>query len=709
MLVPALASGTFSFTTSAKIPTFAHSNLAMSIYTNRLIDESSPYLLQHAHNPVDWYPWGKEAFEKAKQEKKLVLVSIGYSACHWCHVMEKESFEDAEVAALMNKKYVCIKVDREEHPEVDMLYMDAVNVLTGRGGWPLNCFTLPDGKPVYGGTYFRRQDWMQLLLNLDNLFRKEPEKINELAGELEKGILSLSLLPDASPGKLEKDFAFLDAYANAIAASFDKVFGGYNYAPKFPMPNNYEFLLNYVYVLKNRNRAEDALLIEKQVYLTLNKMAMGGIYDQVGGGFARYSTDSFWKVPHFEKMLYDNGQLMSLYANAYRCNPNELYKDVVYGIYEFISRKMTSPAGAFYCALDADSEGIEGEYYIWKKEELDELLGGDFALFAAYFSIDENDVWEDGNYILQRKKSDAEFCREYTITPDDFLLKKKDWLEILNRKREQRIPPGLDDKTLASWNGLMLKGLADAYKAFKEPSFLELAIQNATFSKNKLIRPGGGLWHSFKEGKTNIDGFLDDYAFVANAFITLYEVTFDEEWLETAGKLVAYAIKHFYDADKKVFYYTHSQQDSILVRKAEILDNVIPASNSEMAIVLHKLGHILSNENYLEMAEFMLLSVKERMMDYPQGYTNWAMLLLNHQVRFYEVAVTGGLAAVFRDKINKEYLPNMALMGAEKSSNLEMLKERFAGDRTLVYVCENKTCLLPFSSTAEALKAIREV
>ncbi len=690
------------------MPTFADStHLAMSTQTNRLINESSPYLLQHAHNPVDWYPWGKEAFEKAKQEKKLVLVSIGYSACHWCHVMEKESFEDAEVAALMNTKYVCIKVDREEHPEVDMLYMDAINVLTGRGGWPLNCFTLPDGKPVYGGTYFRKQDWVQLLMNLDNLFRKEPEKVNELSAELEKGILSISLIPDAQKGKIEKDFVFLETYTNAIAASFDTVLGGYNYSPKFPMPNNYEFLLYYAYVLKNMDKIDGARPVEKHVYLTLDKMAMGGIYDQVGGGFARYSTDSFWKAPHFEKMLYDNGQLMSLYAHAHKRNPNELYKDVVHGIYNFVSGKLTSPIGAFYCALDADSEGIEGEYYVWKKEELNELLGSDFSLFASYFSINESDVWEHDKYILQRKKSDTAFCAEHKITLEDFLLKKKNWLEILNERREKRVPPGLDDKTLASWNGLMLKGLADAYKAFKEPSFLELAITNANFIKNKLIKPDHSLWHSFKNGKAYIEGFLDDYAFVVNAFITLYEVTFNEEWLEMASNLASYAIKHFYDAEKSVFYYTHNKQESILVRKAEILDNVIPASNSEMAIVLHKLGHMLSNDDYLELSEAMLLSVKERMMDYPQGYTNWAMLLLNHHVRFYEVAVTGNLATMFRAKINKKYLPNMVLVGAEKSSNLEMLKERFAGDRTLVYVCENKTCLLPFSSTAEAIKAIK--
>jgi len=681
----------------------------MNKNTNRLITESSPYLLQHAYNPVDWHPWGNEAFEKAKKEKKLVLVSIGYSACHWCHVMEKESFEDPEVASIMNKKYICIKVDREEHPEVDMLYMDAVNVISGRGGWPLNCFTLPNGKPVYGGTYFRRDDWMQLLNNLNNLYHKDPDKVTELSEELEKGILSMSLFPDGKDGRVDKDFKFLEGFTNNIAETFDKAFGGYNHAPKFPMPNNYEFLLYYSYSLKNMNRACDAEPIEQQVYLTLDKMAMGGIYDQVGGGFARYSTDSFWKVPHFEKMLYDNAQLMSLYSNAYKNNPKELYKDTVYGIFKFISTKMTSPEGAFYCALDADSEGIEGEYYVWTKAELIELLGDEFILFAAYFSIYDGDVWEDGKYILQRKETDAKFCSDNNISSDLLLSKKKSWLDILNKRREQRIPPALDDKALASWNGLMLKGLVDAYKTFKEPLFLDKAIKNANFIKNRFLNPDGSLWHSFKEDKGYIEGFSDDYAFIANAFIGLYEATFNEEWLETAKNLADYAIAHFYDPEKFIFYYTPKHQDTIIVRKAEILDNVIPASNSEMGIVLHKLGHLFSHNHYLEIAEGMLLAVKDKMMRYPQGYTNWAMLMLHHQIRFCELAVAGGLAFLFRDKVNKEYLPNMVMLGAEKVSNLEMLKERFIMDRTFVYVCENKICLRPFTSPVEAIKAIKEV
>ncbi len=676
---------------------------------NRLINENSPYLLQHAHNPVDWHPWGKEAFQKATHENKLVLVSIGYSSCHWCHVMEKECFEDDEVAKMMNEKYVCIKVDREEHPEVDMLYMDAITILSGRGGWPLNCFTLPNGKPIYGGTYFPKEDWLALLTNLSNLFKNEPEKVKELSEEIEKGILSIAFSPELKKGKIEKNLKFLEEFTGKIASSFDTAFGGYNYVPKFPMPNNYEFLLYYSYVLKNINKVEEAKAIENHVYLTLDKMAMGGIYDQVGGGFSRYSTDSFWKVPHFEKMLYDNGQLMSLYSNAYRNQSKELYKEVVYGMYKFISTKMTSPEGAFYCSLDADSEGKEGEYYVWTKDELEEILGDGFTLFSHYFSINSKDVWEDGKHILQLKKSDAEFCDEKAIALNDLISRKKSWFKTLNERREQRPPPSLDDKILASWNGLMLKGLIDAYKAFKEPMFLDSAINNAHFIKDNLITSGRALWHSFKNGKGYIEGFLDDYAFVASAYISLYEATFNERWLILARSLTEYAIENFYDAEKNIFYYTHGKHDAIIVRKAEISDNVIPASNSEMAIVLYKLGHINSDKEYLVMAEAMLSGVKENMVKYPQGYTNWGILMLHHQIRFCEVAVTGPLAFAFRDKINKEYLPNMALLGAEKVSDMELLRNKFTSDRTLVYVCENQTCQLPVSSAPEAINAVKEL
>src|SRR6185312_5296687 len=418
-------------------------------------------------------------------------------------------------------------------------------LISGRGGWPLNCFALPDGRPIYGGTYFPKTNWKQLLLNLNNLHRKEPEKVLEFADELEKGILSVSKIPEIVPSKGKPDFKQLEEFTAKLAGSFDSVLGGYNYSPKFPMPNNYEFMLYQAYVLRQMKRNEEAEKLTGHVYLTLDKMAMGGIYDQVEGGFARYSTDSIWKVPHFEKMLYDNGQLMSLYAHAYMKSPKKLYREVVYGIYEFVCNQLLSPEGGFYCALDADSEGVEGLYYIWQIEELKAFIPKDFTLFSAYYSVTEADVWEHGRYILHRKKNDEEFCAEHNIAEEELDEKKKNWLKILAGRRTTKVKPGLDDKILASWNGLMLKGLTDAYKAFKEPDFLATALKNAEFITKKFIGEDGAMHHNYKNGKATVTGFLEDYALVAPAFISLYQCTFDEKWLALAEKLTEYSIEHF--------------------------------------------------------------------------------------------------------------------------------------------------------------------
>lgn len=677
--------------------------------SNRLINESSPYLLQHANNPVDWYPWGDEAFKKAKEENKLLIVSIGYSACHWCHVMEHESFEDAEVARLMNAYFVCVKVDREERPDVDQLYMDAVHLMSGRGGWPLNCFALPDGKPIYGGTYFPKENWMEILESLKNLYQNELNKVLEFAAEMERGLISTSAMPDFKPSQDIINMKFIDALVAKMEPAFDKTYGGYGHAPKFPMPNNYEFLLHYAYVLKSTDRLQEAKNITDYVCLTLDKMAMGGIYDAIGGGFARYSTDTIWKAPHFEKMLYDNGQLMSLYANAYKFSGNKEYKEVVHGIYSFVTHKLMSSDGGFYCALDADSEGVEGKYYVWKKEELQTLLKDDLTLFSAYYSINDADVWEDESFILFRKQSDEGFCKENHISTVLLEDKKKEWVKILALYRQMRTAPGLDDKILASWNGLMLKGLVDAYNATGDVSYLDTAFKNANFISEKLMAKDGSLWRNYKNEKATIPAFLDDYAFVAEALFELYQCTFDEKWLHLSEQLVKYAFTHFYDKDKNMFYYTANYHKAIIARKAETSDNVIPASNSAMANLLFKLGHCLAKEEYIKIAGGMLSCVKDGMSNYPFGYSNWCILALNQCSWFYEVAITGDEAAEYRDSMNKKYLPNKIILGAESKSNLELLKEKFAEDKTLIYVCENKTCFAPVSSPEEAMPIIERV
>ncbi len=675
---------------------------------NRLINETSPYLLQHANNPVDWYPWGDEAFEKAKQENKLVLVSIGYSACHWCHVMEHESFEDAEVAKLMNTHFVCIKVDREERPDVDQVYMDAVQLMAGRGGWPLNCFALPDARPVYGGTYFPKENWMELLMRLNEIYHTDKPKVLEFADELEKGIIRMSAMPDfkeAAP----VDFRFLENMVAKMQTAFDNVNGGYGGAPKFPMPNIYEFLLYYAYVLRNTNRAEEAKDIEAHIYKTLDKMALGGIYDVLEGGFARYSTDSFWKAPHFEKMLYDNGQLMSLYSNAFKCNAKRLYKETVYGIYSFVTKSLMSSEGGFYSALDADSEGKEGEYYVWKKDELQFLLTDEFPLFAQYFGITDKDVWEDGKFILHRKLDDEDFCTAQKITPMEFEQMRKRWADILTPYRKKRIAPGLDDKTLASWNGLMLKGLVDAYNTFGDISFLDTAIKNAKFISEKLMQADGSLWRNYKNGKATIPAFLEDYAFVADALFALYQCTFEEQWLQKAEKLVEHSLKHFYDKDKNTFYFTANYHKAVITRKVELSDNVIPASTSAMANLLCNLGHCLGKEEYINITKGMLGAMKGNMQSYPNGYTNWGVLGLKLSNNFYEVAVTGSDVDKLAATINKCYLPNKIMLGAQSESKLELLQGKFNGNKSSIFVCENKTCFAPVYTAEEAITNIERV
>lgn len=665
--------------------------------------------MQHANNPVDWYPWCDEAFEKAKAEHKLVLVSIGYSACHWCHVMEHECFEDAEVAKMMNENFVCIKVDREERPDVDQLYMDAVHLMSGRGGWPLNCFTLPDGRPVYGGTYFPKDHWLNVLQSLADLYRNEPAKVNDFANQMEQGLKNVAMLPDYKEEQTQYDIKFVDSLIAAMQQGFDVVWGGYGNAPKFPMPNVYEFLLHYAYILNNSGRANEAKQARDYVFLTLDKMAMGGIYDVLEGGFARYSTDTFWKAPHFEKMLYDNGQLMSLYANAYRYSPKPQYKEVVYGIYSFVTRKLLSPEGGFYCALDADSEGMEGKYYTWTKEELSNLIGDDFTLFAEYYSIKDDDAWEHGRYILFRKEADDVFCKKQKITLEELESKKQQWVKMLSPYRQLRVQPGLDDKVLASWNGLMLIGLIEAYKAFGDVAFMDVIIRNANFICDKLMDKEGALWRSYKNGKASIPAFLDDYAFVADGFFELYQVSFDEKWLRVSEALVVHALRHFYDEGKNMFYYTPDSQKAIITRKAETADNVIPASNSAMAKLLFRLGHCLGNQAYTKMANGMLDSMKNSLQQYPYGYTNWGILALQVCSPFYEVAITGNEANSFRDEMNRKYLPNKIMVGSNGQSKLELLKGKFAGDKTLIYVCENKTCYAPVEKVEEAIRAIEHL
>ena len=693
-------------------------------HTNRLIHESSPYLLQHAHNPVDWFPWSDEAFEKAKKENKLVLVSIGYSACHWCHVMEHESFEDDSVAKIMNEHFVCIKTDREQRPDVDGVYMSAVQIMTGSGGWPLNCFTLPDGRPIYGGTYFPKQNWMKILHTLADLYKNDPQKVLQYAEELTSAVKKSELIPAFTEKPSFTKEVLNSCYEN-WTKRFDNVEGGPKKTPKFPLPNNYQFLLRHYYFTKAHDLNRGLL---NHINLTLEKMAYGGIYDQIGGGFSRYSTDGEWKVPHFEKMLYDNAQLVSLYSEAYQFTKNNLYKQVVYETLEFVQREMTSPEGSFYSALDADSEGKEGKYYVWTKEELQTILGNDFDLFADYFNVNHLGEWEE-KYILLRKKSDEEFFKTLSGFQTMAELQKK--ISELKKKvlvvREKKIKPGLDNKILTSWNALMIKGYVDAYSVFHEKEFLNSALKCADYILKNLSREDGGLYHAISHlnppprgelgtttpsplGKvgmgSGVNGFLEDYSFTIEAFISLYQITFDEQWLSKAKSLADYAVKHFHDSSSVMFYFTSDLDSPLITRKMEIQDNVIPSSNSSMALSLFYLGKYFDEQKYLNISEKMLKQVQDDIPPYGSAYSNWAMLAQNFVCPFYEIAIVGNSVDEKRKQFSEHFVPNAIFVGTKAQSKLSLLQNKFVEGKTLIYVCENKTCKLPTENISEAVQSL---
>ncbi len=665
-------------------------------HTNRLIDETSPYLLQHAHNPVNWYAWGDEAFDKATKENKLVLVSIGYSACHWCHVMEHESFEDEEVAAFMNEHFVCIKVDREERPDVDQVYMTAVQLMTGSGGWPLNCFALPDGRPVYGGTYYPKDGWIQVLDQLQGSYTNDPTSIVEYAERLTNGIKEQSLVT-LQTNEIELDQEHLQTMIRKWSGQFDTQNGGPDRAPKFPMPNSYQFLLRAQHLLGDKS-------LLKHVELTLDKMAYGGIYDQIGGGFARYSTDYKWKVPHFEKMLYDNAQLVSLYAEAYQATQKPLYKEVVYETLEFIEREMTNDEGAFYSSLDADSEGEEGKFYVWTEEEIKNLTGDNFTVIKDYYNINQRGFWEHENYILLRHDDDEKIAKKHKISVDELKKIVSDTKTVLMAERAKRVRPGLDDKTLTSWNALMMKAYADAYRVFGDQKFLDAALRNGNFIVKKQWRKDGGLNHSYKEGRSTINGYLEDYCFTIEAFLALYEVTFDQEWLDRAKRLADYSIAHFYSEEAGMFYFVSDLDKQLITRKIEMHDNVIPASNSSLAKGLFLIGHYYSEKKYNEISHQMLKNVYLDIPDYGSSLSNWGMLVLNQVAPFYEVAIVGKECDTQRAALAENYLPNIMLMGCEKKSDLPLLEMKFVKGQTTIYVCQNNTCQLPVTEIEDAIK-----
>ncbi len=669
-------------------------------HTNRLVNETSPYLLQHAHNPVNWYPWGDEAFDQAQKENKLVIISIGYSACHWCHVMERQSFEDSTVAVLMNEKFISVKVDREEYPDVDHIYMTAVQLMSGSGGWPLNVVTLPDGRPIWGGTYFPKEKWMQTLESIYRAYQKEAEKVEEYAQKLHEDMRQSELI---QVNIEEPDFVIEKAqliYRN-WTSRFDRVEGGSNKAPKFPLPNNYQFLLHYGHLSENQEALE-------QARLTLKKMAYGGIYDQLGGGFARYSTDLYWKVPHFEKMLYDNAQLVSLYSEAYQKFKLPLYREVVEETLEWTQREMTGAKGEFYSSLDADSEGEEGKFYIWTKEEIKQLAENDFVLVKEFYNVNSKGLWENGHYILLRELSYAEQAEKQQLSEEELKSKIQDFKEKAFAERTKRIHPGLDDKSLTSWNAMMLSAYLDAYKVFGKKDYLKAALKNADWLLENQLQKDGSLWHSYKKGDSKIEGLIEDYAFSIQAFLKLFEVTFEEDYLKQATRWMEYAKAHFEDKVNGLFYYRNLQYKQLIAQSQETYDNVIPAANSVMAHNLFILSHCLDRQDYRLQALTMLNQVTDKLYDYGEGFSNWAQLLLHLTYPFYEIAISGKNAENIYREFQQKYLPNTVWVSSKNESKLVLLQNRYVEGKTLIYVCRDKVCQLPVEKVEEALDLINK-
>lgn len=664
---------------------------------NHLANAKSPYLLEHADNPVYWHEWNDATLKAAKDQNKPLLISIGYAACHWCHVMEAECFMDTSVARIMNDNFICIKVDREERPDIDQIYMNAAQMINGSGGWPLNAFALPDGRPFYAGTYFPKEQWKKLLQQIADLYATDKPKLEEQAENVTRGIASQEVIIEPSSDSsafAKKDYeAIFQSWQSMI--DYDK--GGYNRAPKFPLPVGWEFLLQEHYLTGNKKAL-------KAVNTTLTEMAKGGINDQIGGGFARYSTDENWFAPHFEKMLYDNAQLVSLYSNAYKITKNEEYADVIRQSLEFVKRELTDKNGGFYSSLNADSEGKEGKYYVWTEDEIENVLEPDVAKrIIEYYNVKPGGNWEDGTNILFRMVGEKTFAERHKLTLSEWQEMLRNANRQLLEAREKRIRPSTDDKILTGWNALMLKGYVDAYTALGDKEYLDAAQENAHFIENNMLQSDGSLFRNYRNGDADIPAFLDDYALLADGFIQLYEATFDLHWLTLAKNLTDYSIDHFRNTKSGMFYYTANNAESLIARKMEIADNVIPSSNSVMANVLYKLSVFYDDSAFREMSVEMVDHLKSEIKTGGPYYANWAMLMGNLSYGSYEVAITGDGFMAKNLAMQKSYLPMSLFMGGDKE-NLPLLENKLLEGEATIFVCQERVCQLPLTKVEDALK-----
>ena len=669
---------------------------------NRLIDETSPYLLQHAHNPVDWYPWGPEALKHARSEDMPILLSIGYSACHWCHVMERESFENEDIAALMNENFVSIKVDREERPDLDSIYMTAVQAMTGQGGWPMTVFLTPDGRPFYGGTYFPPEErgglpgFPRVVQALARAYRENRGEVVQATQRL------IGHIRQVSAGVRSREPLTVDLLHQAysgIAGSFDDRHGGTGLQPKFPQPMVYEFLLRYHLRFESPNALD-------MVDLTLEKMARGGIYDQLGGGFHRYSTDTYWLVPHFEKMLYDNALLARLYLHAFQTTRKPLYRRVVEETLDYVTREMTHPSGGFYSAQDADSEGVEGKFFVWRPEEITDILGKEAAeVVNRVYGVTRTGNFE-GRTILHVAEPPEKAAGELEMAQPEFDALLQASKAALLRARESRVHPARDDKVLTSWNGLMLGAFAEAGAVLDRPDYVSYANQNAKFLLNHLRRDDR-LLRTYREPRAALNGYLEDYAFLVDGLITLHEATFDQDWLREAVALGYGMVDLFWDEGEGLWYDTGRDHEALIVRPRDVSDNATPSGASMATDVLLRLSVITGDSEFRRRAAESLRSVREFMSRVPAGAGHWLGALDLYLSSPREIALIGEPAAgetrALAAEVYREYIPNRVFVGVDDAkappSGIPLLAGRGRIDGVpTAYVCRNYVCGLPVTT-----------
>jgi uncharacterized protein len=671
-------------------------------HTNRLAKETSPYLLQHAHNPVDWFPWGDEALEKAKKEDKPILVSIGYAACHWCHVMERESFENEDTAAIMNAYFVNIKIDREERPDIDHIYMDAVQAMTGSGGWPLNVFLTPDGRPFYGGTYFppvrayNRSSWKEVLYAIHETYKTKRDEIETQAENLTEHLRSSNAFGLGE--QLQNSKAFTEGTLREIAENIlkngDEVWGGFGRAPKFPQTFCIQYLLRHYHFTNNDNALKQALL-------SLDKMIYGGIYDQLGGGFARYSTDEKWLAPHFEKMLYDNALIVGVLAEAYQITGNELYSKTIEETLQFVKRELWSEEGGFYSALDADSEGVEGKFYTWSKKEIEEILQEDADIFCNFYNVTEQGNWEHTN-ILWVTKPLKQFAAENHFSEQEVTDVLERCKSKLMEQRSKRIRPLLDDKILLSWNALMNVAYCKAYAATGNSEYKGTALQNISFLEKAFRKEEGAWLHAYKNNSAKYPAFLEDYAYLINAYIHLQEITGNQDYLLKAKELIEWVMLHFEDEPTGFFYFTSNIQKDVIVRKKEIYDGAIPSGNSVMAFNLQYLGIVFNVNEWVEQGYNMVSQLEKPITKYPTSFGNWACLVQHVIYGVPEIAVVGRDAVSTLPELLREYIPVRVMQASERSlDEFPLLSGKNTEKPVLIYVCQNYACQKPIEIVKE--------